>query len=401
MTVATLETKIEYTGDASTLTFALDFPFVDASCLKAYRINSAGILTPIVIVDTTGGSQRTGWGVTLAQPVGIGYTLKIARETPIFQPKRYGENDPFPARSHEIGLDRLTMIIQELRNSIASGEFSSNPAQFKEGLELNLNSDLLPGEIGFATDSKTLIVKLLDGTIERIPTTSGTDAQLIGTAGGDLSGDYPNPSVVKLRGKGIPALSQGVLSYNGSELEWVDTDPRPVTEIESFHHSKRIWFSDPDAQIFRNDGCFCWIYPAANVDRIKFFKTQAAANAGIRLGRFSIWGGNIGDLVDGVKLLDGGIPDSQTGPNVYAMDIDVSGYKWIGVACDPAVMDNGVPVAQTGIMLPPDLGPLGARFTGYVGQHSHNTEFDSFPTIYALEAKYLMTRWMALGVVYA
>lgn len=173
MTVATQETLIEYAGDASSTVFALDFPFVDATCLKAVKIDGAGISTPVTITDTNGGSQRTGWEVTISEPVGTGYTLRIYRDTPMIQPKVYTENDPFPGRSHEIGLDRLTMIVQELRARLASGEFSGNPVTFIEGPELEITPVLGRGQVGYATDSKVLILKLQDGTVVRIPVDGG------------------------------------------------------------------------------------------------------------------------------------------------------------------------------------------------------------------------------------
>lgn len=169
MTVATTETFIEYAGDSSSTVFALDFPFVDATCLKAVKIDGNGVSTPVTITDTTGGSQRTGWGVTISAPVGVGYTLRIYRDTPMVQPKVYTENDPFPGRSHEIGLDRLTMIVQELRNALASGTFSGNPVTFIEGDELTITPILERGQIGVATDSRVILFKLQNGTVLRWP----------------------------------------------------------------------------------------------------------------------------------------------------------------------------------------------------------------------------------------
>ena len=169
MTVATQETHIEYAGDNSSTVFALDFPFVDATCLKAVKIDGNGVSTPVTITDTTGGSQRTGWGVTISAPVGTGYTLRIYRDTPMIQPKVYTESDPFPARSHEIGLDRLTMIVQELRNALASGTFSGNPVTFIEGDELTITPILERGQIGVATDSRVILFKLQNGTVLRWP----------------------------------------------------------------------------------------------------------------------------------------------------------------------------------------------------------------------------------------
>jgi len=210
MTVATQEILIEYAGDASSTVFALDFPFVDATCLKAVKIDGAGISTPVTITDTNGGSQRTGWDVTISEPVGVGYTLRIYRDTPMIQPKVYTENDPFPGRSHEIGLDRLTMIVQELRARLASGELSGNPVTFIEGPELEITPVLGRGQIGYATDSKVLILKLQDGTVVRIPVDGGESSPEIS---GYYEGDYQESSWISQSGN-ILEKSSYILGEN-------------------------------------------------------------------------------------------------------------------------------------------------------------------------------------------
>lgn len=172
-----------------------------------------------------------------------------------------------------------------------------------------------------------------------------------------------------------------------------------VCAKSSFPENAITWDTDPDAARFRTDGCFCWIYPAQNVSRIKWFKTVSAFNATYPTGKVSIWGALSEDFADGVKLDEFILPDS-TPVGVQTMDHDVSAYRWIGVACDPGLMDPGVPVAQTGLVLPSYTPSLAPRYFGYIGQHTHNTTFATFPPIYADEVRYLMTRWMELGLIY-
>lgn len=175
------------------------------------------------------------------------------------------------------------------------------------------------------------------------------------------------------------------------------TDPFSAA-IESFKEGKINWISDPDSDIFRDDGCFCWIIPAKNILTINWFKTVSAQNANVSIGKFSIWAAPDTLLADGVKLYEGPVPDNAS-PGIVSLGLDCSGYEWIGVACDPGLIGGGIPIEQTGLVLPNDI-PNSPRFFGYVGQHAHNSTFATFPPIYAVDVKYMMTRWMQLGATF-
>ena len=172
-----------------------------------------------------------------------------------------------------------------------------------------------------------------------------------------------------------------------------------ISAIESFPSSEINWITDPGADIFRTDGCFCWIIPANNIKTIKFFKTISAFNTTYATGKVSIWGDIAFDFSSAANLAEFNLPDVPTA-GVHDLDLDVSSYRWIGVACDPGLMDSGVAIKQTGLVLPSSVPVLAPRFMGYVGQHTHNTTYSAFPPIYAVDTKYMMTRWMSLGVVY-
>lgn len=190
----------------------------------------------------------------------------------------------------------------------------------------------------------------------------------------------------------------GILT-NGAPTNPAPTPTDPFSAaIESFKEGKINWISDPDSDIFRDDGCFCWIIPAKNILSINWFKTVSAQNANVSIGKFSIWAAPDTLLADGVKLYEGPVPDNAS-PGIVSLGLDCSGYEWIGVACDPGLIGGGIPIEQTGLVLPNDI-PNSPRFFGYVGQHAHNTTFASFPPIYAVDTKYMMTRYMQLGVTF-
>jgi len=118
MTVATTQISEVWTGDASSVTFPIPFPFLDRAHLIVWKEDSLGVETSMTIVSATGEGESSGGSITLTEPVGVGYTLHVRRNTPKTQETDYVPHDPFPADSHERALDKLTMIVQEL---IASG----------------------------------------------------------------------------------------------------------------------------------------------------------------------------------------------------------------------------------------------------------------------------------------
>lgn len=146
MTVATTQTAEEWTGDASSATFPIPFPFLSRDHLVVWKEDALGVQTAMTIASATGEGESTGGSVTLTEAVGTGYTLHIRRQTPKTQETDYVPHDPFPADSHERALDKLTMIVQEM---IASGS-------------IDLDIDHLGDLIG---DSSTIIwTRSPDGT---------------------------------------------------------------------------------------------------------------------------------------------------------------------------------------------------------------------------------------------
>ena len=124
MTVSSTTVKNSYSGNGSTTEFAYTFKiFADTDLQVIIRVNSTGVETVKTLTthytvagagDASGGSITFTSGNTPAS----GETVVIIREVPQTQAIDYIANDPFPAESHEEGLDRATMTTQQVQEEL-------------------------------------------------------------------------------------------------------------------------------------------------------------------------------------------------------------------------------------------------------------------------------------------
>ena len=170
-------------------------------------------------------------------------------------------------------------------------------------------------------------------------------------------------------------------------------------EKESFPVDEIIWLADLTNEWWRDDGCFCWIFPAQNFATINYIKSIFGNNNGHITGRYSIWG-FLGESE--TKLADNPLPDSDVVGVESLNQLDISPYTYIGVAMDPGHdIGGGMPIRQSSLTYPSNPGPTNAPAAfGFIGQHAQNTAFASWPTIKDADPKYLITKWMALGLSY-
>ena len=124
MTVSSTTVKNSYSGNGSTTQFAYGYKiFADSDLIVIIRVNSTGTETVKTLTthytvagagDASGGSITFTSGNTPAS----GETVVIIREVPQTQAIDYIANDPFPAESHEEGLDRGTMTTQQVQEEV-------------------------------------------------------------------------------------------------------------------------------------------------------------------------------------------------------------------------------------------------------------------------------------------
>ena len=118
MTVSTTIIKNSHNGNGSTTTFAYQFKILQDSDLQVIIRSSNGTETTKSLsthYTVTGAGGNSGTVVfTSGNIPASGETVVIRRNIPQTQVIDYIANDPFPAETHEEGLDRATMVAQQV-----------------------------------------------------------------------------------------------------------------------------------------------------------------------------------------------------------------------------------------------------------------------------------------------
>ena len=145
MTVSSTTVKNSYSGNSSTTAFAYTFKIFADTDLEVIIRSSTGTETTKTLTThytVSGAGDASGGNVTFTSgnTPATGETVVIRRGVPQTQAIDYIANDPFPAESHEEGLDRATMTIQQMQeeldrsfkvsrtNTITTPEFTDSAA---------------------------------------------------------------------------------------------------------------------------------------------------------------------------------------------------------------------------------------------------------------------------------
>ena len=119
MTVSTTIIKSSHNGNGSTTTFAYNFKiFADTDLVVIIRSSTGTETTKTLTTHYTvaGAGDASGGSITFTtgNTPASGETVVIRRNIPQTQAIDYIANDPFPAETNEEGLDRSTMIAQQV-----------------------------------------------------------------------------------------------------------------------------------------------------------------------------------------------------------------------------------------------------------------------------------------------
>ena len=123
MTISSTTVRNSYSGDGSTDTFTYNFKIFQDSDIQVIIRSANGTETTKTITThytVTGAGVSAGGTVVFTGgniPTAT-ETVVLRRNIPQTQAIDYIANDPFPAESHEEGLDRATMAIQQIQEEV-------------------------------------------------------------------------------------------------------------------------------------------------------------------------------------------------------------------------------------------------------------------------------------------
>ncbi|HDR9288089.1 TPA: hypothetical protein QDB46_003218 [Burkholderia multivorans] len=116
MTVTSSIQDSSHATDGSTTSFPTGFYFLNEKEVFVDRIDSNGAVTSLVLgtdYSVSGAGVEAGGTVTTTVAYPAGSILHLYRLVPVTQETQYQQNDPFPAKTTEKALDKLTMIAQQ------------------------------------------------------------------------------------------------------------------------------------------------------------------------------------------------------------------------------------------------------------------------------------------------
>jgi len=151
MTVTTQTSSASYLGNGSTVAFTVPFYFLANTHLEVILRDAQGVETVQALTTNytvTGAGVPAGGTVTMLVAPVTGTTLVIRRNVPLTQEVDYQENDPFPAATHELALDKLTMVAQQLDGELQNALHFPATETTNDG-ELPIAADRAGKYLGF------------------------------------------------------------------------------------------------------------------------------------------------------------------------------------------------------------------------------------------------------------
>lgn len=121
MTVTSDVQSVVSRTDGSTVNFPIPFYFLRETDIVVDRIDADGNLVELVLgtdYTVSGAGNQAGGSYTTTETFEDGYDLHCYRVVPATQESQYQQNDPFPAKTTEKALDKLTMLFQQAQQTL-------------------------------------------------------------------------------------------------------------------------------------------------------------------------------------------------------------------------------------------------------------------------------------------
>lgn len=209
MTIQNTAVESNHIGNGASVTFAYEFKVYEAGHV---RVRVDGVVVPQNEVTVSGVGNDSGGSVTLQNAPSAGAEIRIYRRTPKLQLTDYQAYGRFPAETHELRLDYLTAMIQEVADDALSTSYA-NGRGLRADLRANGYNILNVGNI--SVESIDIAGIDLDSYFVKV---GGNISDLANDAGyltADDLGSGPDPAVVTVFGRsGAVVAAQGDYNTN-------------------------------------------------------------------------------------------------------------------------------------------------------------------------------------------
>lgn len=216
MTLSSTTTSVSYTGNGSTTSFAVTFPFLGTGSTAELTVVERTIATGAEVTKdysthytVSGGSGSTGTVVAGSAPADT-VQWHIRRNTTTTQTVDYVTNDPFPADTHETALDRLAMAAQERDGDIA--QTFKYPDTYTGGA-----SNLMPEPSATKILAWNADADALENTTGRVLSATISVSTLSVGSSATASVTYTGSSGALAFALGIPTGATGATGPSGSD----------------------------------------------------------------------------------------------------------------------------------------------------------------------------------------
>jgi hypothetical protein len=235
MTISSTETRKSYNGNGVTTVFTFDYLFLAAADLQVRLVDAVGAVTLLTLntdYTVTGVGNDNGGDVTLNTAPAVGERLVINRVMNLVQEIDYITGDPFPAQTHERGLDRLTMMVQQ------HDERLDRTLQLPITSEANaalIDPEAVEVVANIAGDVTT--VALNDANVTTVAGISGNVTTVAGISGNvtTVAGIQANVTTVATNDANVTTVAGSIANVNttGNNIANVNTVAGNTTNINT------------------------------------------------------------------------------------------------------------------------------------------------------------------------
>lgn len=299
--------KIQYNGNGSTTVFSFPYYFLENAHLVVTKtVISTGVDTVQVLTTNytlTGAGNPAGGNVTMLVAPATGERLTIQRIAPQTQEVDYVNGDDFPAETHEMALDKLTMEVQQLQEAIArciilsatdtSSSFILPPAAQRASKLLGFDSN---GDLSLTSDAATEAAAAAASAAAASASEAAAAASAASASGSAVSAAASAASASAIAA-GVLTTKGDLVTHNGSALVRLPVGANDTVPFADSAQSSGLAWKTIDLSTTRVTGTLPISKGGTNLTALGTALQQLRVNAGATALEYFTPSGTSGDII--------------------------------------------------------------------------------------------------------